>query len=418
MFNSLSLFLGIRYIKSRQKNGFASFISASSTIGIALGVTVLIVVLSAMNGFERALAKHLLSVVPHTELIGVNEPMKNWQKEAQVIGQHPDVLAIAPIIKIQGMMQKKDQLKGVELRGVNIELEQQVSAIKQYVTEGKWQDLSNENAVIIGSGIAKKLNLTVGDQVQILLPNNNPQQDLAQQFASPIKRYLNVVAIFNFGGVIDQSQSYISLKLAQDLMNYNDGQVQGLRLTVNDVFNAPRIARQAAVKTDHYLYIYDWTHVHGSLFNDIQLVRMVMYIVLVLVIAVASFNIVSTLIMVVNEKKGDIAILKTMGASHYTIMLTFVLQGVMNGVVGCVVGGMLGCYLALNLTNIISFIETSFQTKFLSSDIYFIDFLPSHLESQDVISTLVIALLLSLVATIYPAWRATKIEPAQVLGQM
>lgn len=418
MFNSLSLFLGIRYIKSRQNNGFASFISASSTIGIALGVMVLIVVLSAMNGFERALAKHLLSVVPHVELIGVNEPISHWPIAAKTIGQHPDVLAIAPLIKVQGMLQKKEQLKGVELRGVDIELEQQVSSIKQFITEGHWQDLSNKNAVVIGSGIANKLNLTVGDQVQILLPNNNQQQNLAQQFAAPIKRQLNVVGIFNFGGAIDQNQSYISLALAQELMDFDKDQVQGLRLTVNDVFRAPRIGRQAATNADHYLYIYDWTNMHGSLFNDIQLVRMVMYIVLVLVIAVASFNIVSTLIMVVNEKKGDIAILKTMGASNTTIMLTFVLQGVMNGVIGCFAGGLIGCYLALNLTDIISVIETSLNTKFLSSDVYFIDFLPSYLQSHDVISTIVIALVLSLVATIYPAWRATKIEPAQVLGQI
>ena len=207
----------------------------------------------------------------------------------------------------------------------------------------------------------KKLNVTIGDKVQILLPNNNKKQNLAQQFAAPIKRQLTVVGIFKFGGAIDQNQSYISLALAQELMDFDKDQVQGLRLSVNDVFRATRIAREAAMKTDHLLYLYDWTNVHGSLFNDIQLVRMVMYIVLVLVIAVASFNIVSTLIMVVNDKKGDIAILKTMGASNTTIMLTFVLQGVMNGVIGCFAGGLIGCYLALNLTDIISVIETRFK---------------------------------------------------------
>ena len=208
------------------------------------------------------------------------------------------------------------------------------------------------------------------------------------------------------------------LPLAQELLGYRKNQVQGLRLSVTDVFKAPRIARQAAANTDHYLYLYDWTRMHGSLFNDIQLVRMVMYIVLVLVIAVASFNIVSTLIMVVNEKKGDIAILKTMGASNGTIMQTFVIQGVMNGIIGCTIGALLGCYLALNLTAIITAIETAFQTKFLSADVYFIDFLPSQLHTQDVVVTVVIALTLSFIATIYPAWQATKIEPAQILGQM
>ena len=214
------MFLGARYIKSRQKKGFAAFISASSTIGIALGVTVLIVVLSAMNGFERALANHLLSVVPHAELIGVNQPIKNWPDEAKLIGQHPEVLAIAPLIKTQGMLQKKDQLKGVELRGVDIQHEQQVSTITQFITSGNWQHLTQENAVVIGAGIAKKLNVKVGDTVQILLPNanissnsiaSNTRHNLAKQFATPIKRQLTVAAIFTFGGAIDQSQIYIAI---------------------------------------------------------------------------------------------------------------------------------------------------------------------------------------------------------------
>ena len=322
----LSLYLGSRYIKSRHNNGFASFISASSTIGIALGVLVLIVVLSAMNGFERALAKHLLSVVPHAELISVNKPMSNWQTFAKTLSSNPNVIAVAPVIKAQGLLQKKDKLKGIEIRGVDIEGEQQVSTIANYITKGDWQALDKPNSIVLGVGAARKLGVELGDSLQILLPNLNNSGDLTNQFASPIKRKLTVVALFKFGGTIDENQAYISLAEARSLLNYQPDQVQGIRLAISDVFQAPIVARQAAMGINHYVYIYDWTHVHGGLFNDIQLVRAVMMIVLILVIAVASFNIVSTLIMVVNEKKGDIAILKTMGASNVTLLSTFMIK--------------------------------------------------------------------------------------------
>ena len=201
-------------------------------------------------------------------------------------------------------------------------------------------------------------------------------------------------------------------------MEYEVGQAQGIRLKVSDVYNARHIAKKIAYNFDHYVYIYDWSRTQGHLFNDIQLVRLVMFIVLVLVIAVASFNIVSTLIMSVNEKKGDIAILKTMGASAKLIMFTFILQGLFNGVLGCIIGALSGVYLASNLSTIIAFVENLFSWNLLSADVYFIDHLPSHLIMSDVYFTLVTALVLSFIATLYPAWQATKVEPAQVLGQM
>ncbi|WP_448566587.1 lipoprotein-releasing ABC transporter permease subunit LolE [Thalassotalea ganghwensis] len=418
MASFLSLYLGSRYLKSRHQNGFASFISASSTIGIGLGVLVLIVVLSAMNGFERALAKHLLSVVPHAELISVNKPMDNWHDIAKTLATHPDVLAVAPVIKVQGLLQKKAQLKGVEIRGVDVQGEQQVSQIADYITQGSWQQLNIKNSIILGEGTAKKLGVEVGDSVQVLLPNLNNSNVSANQFSSPVKQKLNVVGLFKFGGSIDDNQAYISLPIARSLLNYEKAQVQGIRLAVSDVFQAPVIARQAARTINHYVYIYDWTYVHGGLFNDIQLVRAVMMIVLILVIAVASFNIVSTLIMVVNEKKGDIAILKTMGAKNSTLLLTFVIQGLVNGIVGSATGAVLGVLIADNLTAIMQFIEQKLGSKLLAGDVYFIDYLPSELQRNDVVVTVVIALALSFFATLYPAWRATKIEPAQVLGQL
>ncbi|AWB58370.1 lipoprotein-releasing ABC transporter permease subunit LolE [Colwellia sp. Arc7-D] len=420
MLKPLSVFIGLRYVRSRHSKGFSSFISASSTIGIAIGVMVLIVVLSAMNGFERALATHLLSIVPHAEVLAVNKPINKWPENVALIQQNPNVIAAAPFIKTQGMMQKSAALKGVEIRGVDVMLEQQVSAIARYMVAGDWQNLTLENGVVIGAGIARKLSAKVGDNVQLLLPpvsSQDMQVSPNKQFPVPITQQATIVGIFKFGGTIDDTQVFINLAKAIELVGYQPDEVQGIRLKVDDVFSAPQIVRDVAYNFDFYVYMLDWTRSHGHLFNDIQLVRLVMFIVLVLVIAVASFNIVSTLIMAVNEKKSDIAILKTMGAKSSTIMTSFMFQGLMNGIVGCALGASLGILISLNLTDIIRAIEAALSVEFLTSDVYFIDFLPTLLRQQDVINTVITALVMSLLATIYPAWRATKVEPAQVLGQ-
>ncbi|WP_286262616.1 lipoprotein-releasing ABC transporter permease subunit LolE [Thalassotalea atypica] len=424
MFKPLSLFLAFRYIRARQVGGFASFISASSTIGIALGVMVLIIVLSAMNGFERALADRLLSIIPHGEVIAVNEPIVNWRDKAKKIITHPDVIASAPVIKLNGMIQHKAELKSLEIRGVDQTLEQQVSAITDYLIAGQWDTLysstdpSQSQGIIIGSGIAKKLGVSLGDKIQLLLPASDINQGLSVKFPTPKKHNLMVAGIFKFGGIVDDNLAYISLAKAQDIKQLSPEQVDGIRVKVSKVFNAPSITRDVAYSFDHYVYIHDWTRTQGHLYNDIQLVRMVMFIVMVLVIAVASFNIVSTLIMVVNEKRGDIAILKTMGAAPSTVMIAFVIQGMMNGFIGSLSGGILGVIIALNLTEIFAAIETFFGVTFLSGDVYFIDYLPTQLVQSDVIATIVVALIMSTLATIYPAWRATKVEPAAVLGQI
>ncbi len=430
MFKPLSLFLGWRYVRSRHGNGFSAFISASSTIGIALGVAILIVVLSAMNGFEKELSQKLLSIVPHVELVSVNEPIPNWRKSIKKIQQQPQVLAASPVINMTGMLQHDLKLKALEIRGVDTKLETLVSSIEDYIVDGTWQSLSKTNeggraAIVIGSGIAKKLNVAVGDKLQLLLPapqiNNSTSSvnhGMKRVFSAPIIKQVEIGAIFNFGGTIDDTLAYLSFDQASQLMGYDSEQAQSIRLKITDVFDARVIAREVAYNFDHYVYINDWTRTQGHLFKDIQLVRMVMFIVLVLVIAVASFNIVSTLIMAVNEKQGDIAILKTMGASSPVIMFSFIVQGVVNGILGCFIGSLFGVYLALNLTEFISAIECFFNVTFLSGDVYFINYLPSDLQLSDVYITVVTALLMSFVATLYPAWRATKIEPAQVLGQL
>lgn len=426
LFKPLSIFLALRYVRSRHSHGFATFISASSTIGIALGTMVLIIALSTMNGFERELAHKLLSIVPHAELMSVNEPISNWPTSVQQVQNNPQVLAAAPVITLTAMMQHKTQLKALEIRGVDPKLEILVSDIENYIVEGSWQALTSDNTdsgIIIGAGVAKKLSVKLGDKVQILLPSTNnttTQNDTAKAnvFAAPLKRHVEIVGIFKFGGTIDETLAYISLSQAAEIKGYNAGEAQGIRLKLDNVFAAPSISRAIAANFNHYVYIMDWTRSQGHLYNDIQMVRMVMFIVLVLVIAVASFNIVSTLIMAVNDKKGDIAILKTMGASNTLIMTTFIFQGLVNGLLGSIVGGGLGVFLSLNLAEIIAFAERLFALKFLSADVYFIDHIPSQLNMSDVYITVLTAMVMSLLATIYPAWRATKVEPAQVLGQL
>jgi len=420
MLKPLSLFLGWRYVRSRHGNGFSAFISASSTLGIALGVTVLIVVLSAMNGFERELSQKLLSIVPHVELESVNNPIQDWPNIVNDFEKQSAVIAAAPAIKLPGMLQNGLKLKAIEVRGVDATLEMRVSSIDDYIIAGKWQGLTatenNKNTIVIGSGVAKKLQVTLGDKIQLLLPPPNSGKEVKTVFSAPITKNVEVVGIFKFGGTIDETLAYIPLTLANDVMGYKSNEVQSIRLKVDDVFSAPSIARQVAYTLDHYVYINNWTGTQGHLFNDIQLVRMVMFIVLALVIGVASFNIVSTLIMAVNEKQGDIAILKTMGASSKTIMLAFIIQGLVNGVLGSLLGVGCGVYLSLNLTDIISALEQFIGMTFLSGDIYFINYLPSVLQINDVYATVITALIMSFLATLYPAWRATKVEPAQVLG--
>ncbi len=396
---------------------------------------VLIVALSTMNGFERELAHKLLSIVPHAELMSVDEPLSDWPSSVQQVQANSQVIAAAPVITLTGMMQHKTQLKALEIRGVDTNLETLVSDIENYIVEGSWQALSNKNSslgsatesidngIVIGAGVAKKLSVKLGDKVQILLPSTNnatSTDDIAKRnvFSAPLKRQVNIVGIFKFGGTIDETLAYISLSQAAEIKGYHAGEAQGIRLKLDNVFAAPSVARTVAYKFNHIVYILDWTYTQGHLFNDIQMVRMVMFIVLVLVIAVASFNIVSTLIMAVNDKKGDIAILKTMGASSKLIMLTFIYQGLVNGLLGSIIGGVLGVVLALNLADIFAFIENLFALKLLSADVYFIDHIPSQLNMSDVYVTVITALIMSLFATIYPAWRATKIEPAQVLGQL
>lgn len=412
MNNSLAWFLGWRYARATTQNRFIRFISASSVVGIALGCTVLILVLSAMNGFERELKERLLSVVSHIEFTSV-EPtgIGDWQQLQQMLEAKRQVEAVAPFIVFNGLVQRGNKLKPVEIRGIDWQQETHVSNLQSYITPQEAKTFQSQGGLILGSGLAKTLGFNKGDFVEILVPEINQEMKLT----APKLLRVQLIATFTLGGQLDYSAGYIPLATAANISGWDQG-VQSIRLKVTDLFEAPFIARELGYNIPHYVYINDWTRTYGHLYNDIQLVRTVMYIILALVIAVACFNIVSTLVMAVNEKAADIAILKTMGASRQTIVQTFVVQGLYNGVLGTSIGVGLGVVLSQWLSDIMRAVEALSGSQFLSADVYFIDFLPTQLEWLDVVITAVVAIILALISTIYPALRASRLQPVQHLG--
>ncbi|MCG9696945.1 lipoprotein-releasing ABC transporter permease subunit LolE [Shewanella sp. Isolate11] len=412
----LSLWVGWRFYRARQSNRFISFISFASTAGIALGVAVLITVLSAMNGFERELEQRLLGVVPHGELTGVNEPIRNWPQIAKDAHLIEGITATAPFVRLQGLIQKPGGFQGLTVIGIDPAVESKVSNIADFMNDKSWQALSGDsNNIVLGKGLAKSLSLEVGDYISLYTPNFAVKQLNTRSIGAAKSHRFVVAGIFDIGGELDMTTAYIPLAYGAKLLGLDDG-VSGVRIKVDDVFEAPRLIRSLGYSQQQYMYLSDWTRTQGHLYHDIQLVRAVMYLVLALVIAVACFNIVSTLVMAVRDKQSEIAILLTMGMAKSTVMGIFIVQGALNGVLGCLIGGGLGVMLALNLSQIAILIEQSLGIQLLSADVYFIDFLPSQLHWPDVIVVISLAFLMSLISTLYPAWKASRTLPARALA--
>lgn len=412
MFKPLPLFLGLRYSRSRRRNGFIAFISASSLIGIALGVMALILGLSAMNGFERELKDRVLSVVPQGELDAVERPLPDWPRLRDYLLAQPGVEAAAPVIRLNGLLEHGSALKGVQLRAVLPDLEANLSDAGKYMTGRGLRELqAGERGVILGKTIADKLGVKVGDTLALLLPQGGDQTGIK----NPRRETLTVVGLLEIGGQLDGLLGFMHLTDAQAITGMGSD-VEGFSLRVSDVLNAQNITIAAAQQFPHHVYIRSWMNSQGYLYQDIQMVRTVMYVVMLMVVAVACFNIVSTLVMAVNEKRSEIAILKTMGASPGQIRLTFIIQGMVNGVAGALLGALLGGLLSSKLTQILGVIEKLIGHRFLNPDIYFIDFLPTELHMQDLLIVTGAAILMSLVATLYPAWRASGLVPSRELG--
>ena len=409
-------FISWRYQRGKQKNPLVALIAKFSAIGIALGVAVLIVGLSAMNGFERELNQRILAVVPHAEILSAPNAMDptihHWQNLETRLQQNAQIKGISPFVSFTALVENGSKLKVVQVKGVEKQAEDRVSSLGNFVQEQGWDKFGKEGGLVLGSGIARELDVKAGDWVTLLISQQNGDEQLAQ----PTRERVQVTAILRLDGQLDYSYALLPLAQAQEFLTYKSDQITGVELKLDDPFSVKNLDLSMLNDYPQMLYIQNWIGKFGYMYRDIQLIRTVMYIAMVLVIGVACFNIVSTLIMAVKDKQGDIAIMRTLGANNVFIKRIFIWYGLQAGMKGCLIGIVLGIILALNLTTFIQGIEWIIGKKLLSGDVYFVDFLPSELHWLDVLMVLVAALALSLIASLYPASRAAKLQPAQVLS--
>ncbi|WP_029530020.1 lipoprotein-releasing ABC transporter permease subunit [Pseudomonas asplenii] len=413
MFRPLFVFIGTRYTRAKRRNHFVSFISLTSIIGLALGVVVMIVVLSVMNGFDREMRDRVLGMVSHAT-IESGEPISDWQALADKVRQNTQVAAVAPFTQMQGLLTNNGQVQKVLLNGIDPAQERKVSIIDRFMQQGQLDALAPGSfGIVIGDKAATKLGVGLGDKLTFVAP----EVSVTPAGMFPRMKRFTVVGIFHVGaGELD---GYLGLTNIDDLARlhrWKPDQVQGLRLKFDDLFQAPRTAWEIAQQLgDSHYYARDWTRTHGNLYQAIKMEKAMIGLLLLLIVAVAAFNIISTLVMVVNDKKGDIAILRTLGATPGQIMAIFMVQGSVIGVVGTLIGAAVGIFAALNVSAAISALEGLIGHKFLNADVYFIDYLPSQLMAEDVLMVCGAALVLSFLATLYPAWRAARTQPAEAL---
>ncbi|KMK52271.1 outer membrane-specific lipoprotein transporter subunit LolE [[Actinobacillus] muris] len=409
-------FISWRYQRSQQKNRLVSLISLFSSVGIALGVAVLIIGLSAMNGFERELNQRVLSVVPHAELLsydnGEPQPISHYTELAQRLADNSDIVASSPFVSFTALIENGAKLKIAQVKGIEPSKQMQVSRLNQFIEASQWQQFQQQGGLILGAGIARALEIEVGDDVTLLLPQPSDDGNLAQ----PLRFTQTVSGILRLDGQLDHSYALLPLQTAQELLEYQPDQVSGIEMAVKKPLDINQLTFHELAGYPQPLYLQKWIEKFGYMYNDIQLIRAVMYIAMVLVIGVACFNIISTLVMAVKDKQGDIAIQRTLGANNRFIRHIFLWYGLISGMKGAVCGIVLGVLTALNLTAIIQGVERFFEVKLLSDGIYFIDFLPSEIYWLDIVWVLLATLVLSLLASLYPAVRAAKLEPAKVLS--
>lgn len=409
-------FISWRYQRGKQKNPLVALIAKFSAIGIALGVAVLIVGLSAMNGFERELNQRILAVVPHAEILSApnatDPTIHHWQNLEKRLQQNAQIKGISPFVSFTALVENGSKLKVVQVKGIEKQAEDRVSSLGNFVQEQGWDTFGKEGGLVLGSGIARELDVKAGDWVTLLISQQNGDEQLSQ----PTRERVQVTAILRLDGQLDYSYALLPLAQAQEFLTYKLDQITGVELKLDDPFSVKNLDLSMLNDYPQMLYIQNWIGKFGYMYRDIQLIRTVMYIAMVLVIGVACFNIVSTLIMAVKDKQGDIAIIRTLGANNTFIKRIFIWYGLQAGMKGCLIGIVLGIILALNLTTFIQGIEWVIGKKLLSGDVYFVDFLPSELHWLDVLMVLVAALALSLIASLYPASRAAKLQPAQVLS--
>lgn len=412
------LFIGWRYTRAKRKNHFISFISLTSMIGIALGVAALIVVLSVMNGFQKELRTRILGVASHLEVTGGGNQLSDWQSVAAFTSKQQSVLASAPYISAQAMLSYDQGVQGAIVRGVMPSAEDEVADLGKHMKVGRLEDLrAGEFGVVLGADLAQALGAQIGDKVVLMAP----QGQFTPTGVVPRLKQFTLVGLFQIGMYeYDAGLALIHLDDAAKLYRMGD-KVSGVRLKLADLFDAPMMAANisdqlnAQANRSNDYYVSDWTRQHANFFRAVQMEKRVMFIILTLIVAVAAFNIVSTLVMAVTDKRADIAIMRTFGASPSSIMKIFIVQGALIGVIGTALGGLFGILIALNIDTIIPFIENLFNVQFLAKDVYYISDLPSDLIWSDVITIVTVSFFLSLLATLYPSFKASRINPAEAL---
>ena len=402
--------IGLRYTGAKRRNHFISFISAISMAGLTLGIAVLILVLSVMNGFDRELRQRILGMVPHAALVNP-DGIDDWKGLIKQVETKPGIQGAAPFVQIQGMMSHKGRVQGVMVNGVEPEWEKTVSILPEFIQSGDFYDLqAGEYNVILGDLLARKLGVGIGEKVTLIMP----EASLTPAGLMPRLKRFTVTGIFSVGAELDASFAYIHMTDAAKLARMRGG-AQGVRLKTENLFKAPQIAWNLSFELEGNLRSTDWTRTHGNLFQAIQMEKTMIGLLLLIIVAVAAFNIVSTLVMVVTDKQGDIAILRTLGMSPGDIMRIFMVQGVVIGLVGIVLGTTLGIILALTVTDIIAGVENMLGIQFLNANVYFISYLPSELKWKDVLIVITSGFAMSFLATLYPAYRASKVQPAEAL---
>lgn len=413
MFRPAALYIGMRYTRAKRRNHFISFISLISMIGIALGITVLITVLSVMNGFDLEIKKRVFSMVPPITLTSSTGSLAEWQNLQKLLLKYPSISESAPFVTGEVLLTSSGITQPAILSGIIPGEEKNVSEVASKMIEGSLSNLqSGEFGIVLGENLAGMLDVKMGDKITAV----TPQVSLSPAGVIPRIKRFTVVGIFRAGSGFgfDRGLGFIQINDAQKLMGLGDN-VTGLHLNTQNVFAAPTIAKDLRNQLNANANISTWADQFGEFFHAVQLEKTMMFFILLLIIAVAAFNLVSTLMMVVSEKESDIAILRTFGATPRMVMAIFIVQGGIIGIFGTLLGIIGGVALAWNVTELVNWIQNVFHVEFLSSNVYFVNYLPSHIEFLDVFQICLASLILSLLATIYPAWRASKMDPVESL---
>lgn len=412
MFRPKELYIGLRYTRAKRRNGFVSFIALLSMLGIALGVAALIVVLSVMNGFGKELRERTLGMTAHATVTGQDGRLDDWLSMQAKVSKHSNVLASAPFTQNEAMLSNRSRVSGAIIRGVFPKLEPSVSEIEDKMVSGKLSDLKpGQFGIILGRELANAMGVFEGEKITLV----TPQANVTPVGVMPRLKRFTVIGVFEAGmHQFDRSMAIIHIQDAQKLFSMGEN-VEGLRLKLDDMFSAYKVTRELDALVGEDYWVRDWTKMHSNLFKALKTEKVVMFIILLLIVAVAAFNIISTLVMTVNEKQADIAILRTIGMTPNSLMWVFIVQGTVIGLVGTVIGVGIGVPIASNVGEIVSFFETLFQTKFLPADVYYITDIKADLHLSDVLTYSASAFGLSVLATIYPAWRAARIQPADAL---